>query len=236
MSPRALRLIDDRRLRISGTSPPAGGLTERSGAGSGQYDGRSTCANADTGTISAASHTNPVASLLTAGKLPSDGEIHAGDNQVVRIPAVAAACVALAACGEGERAEPPARPPEPAPAETGARAVRVVRTWAGSLRRGDVARSAAMFGLPALVQNGGERLRLTRRRDVVEWLESLPCGARLVRSQVDGDYLVATFRLTHRPGMRCDGPGGLAATAFLIRRGKIVEWRRVAVPAQPQPV
>ena len=42
--PGGLRLSDEASERIFGTSPPAAGLTLVSGAGSGKYDGRSTCA------------------------------------------------------------------------------------------------------------------------------------------------------------------------------------------------
>ena len=150
----------------------------------------------------------------------------------------AALCLALAACGDDDPAPRPVEPGPrpPAQAETGRAAVKVVRTWVDRLRRGDVDGAARTFALPAIVQNGGETLRLARRRDVREWLALLPCGARFVRSEVVGEYVVATFRLTHRRGSRCDAPGGLAATAFLVRGGHIAEWRRVPVPSRRQRV
>lgn len=157
----------------------------------------------------------------------------------MRLAAVLAACLALAACGDDEGAPRPEPAPSPPPgvrSETGPAAVRVVRTWVDRLRRGDVEGAAHTFAVPSVAQNGGTTFRLLSRRAVVAWLSGLPCGARFVRSQVDGDYVVAVFRLTHRPGLRCDAPGELAATAFLIRRGRIAEWRRVAVPAPTQPV
>src|SRR5690348_17056958 len=43
--------------RAFGTAPPAAGCTEVSGAGSGQYDVRSTCANADELMASTSAHT-----------------------------------------------------------------------------------------------------------------------------------------------------------------------------------
>jgi hypothetical protein len=49
--------------------------------------------------------------------------------------------------------------------------------------------------------------------------------------------VTASFDLTERPGAgRCgSGTGEEASTAFVIRDGKIVEWRRVdlEVPAAP---
>ena len=48
-------------------------------------------------------------------------------------------------------------------------------------------------------------------------------------------FVVATFRLTERPGEgECGtGTGNRVRTAFLIRRGKIVKWLRVADPEPP---
>jgi hypothetical protein len=47
-------------------------------------------------------------------------------------------------------------------------------------------------------------------------------------------FTVVSFRLTNRPGARCDGVGHQAATAFLVRGGKITAWLRIADrPAGP---
>ena len=48
-----------------------------------------------------------------------------------------------------------------------------------------------------------------------------------------GNRVVATFVLGKRPKHRCDGPGQKAAALFVVRRGKIVLWEQVAVPAEP---
>lgn len=144
--------------------------------------------------------------------------------------AILSALFAGCSIGGGE-APDKRRAAGPARAEPGPGAVSVVRDWAGRLRRSDVEGASRTFAVPALVQNGGDPQRLESRAEVRLFNESLPCGARFVRSQPIGRYVVATFRLTHRPGVRCDGPGGLAATAFLVRGGKIVEWRRVGVPS-----
>lgn len=158
---------------------------------------------------------------------------HGGTRQDDDVRAAASiVCLLLAGCSIGGGEDPEKRPAaEPARAEPGPGAVRVVRDWADRLRGGDVEAASRTFAVPALVQNGGEPQRLESRAEVRLFNESLPCGARFVRSQRIGRYVVATFRLTHRPGVRCDGPGGLAATAFLVRGGKIVEWRRVGVPS-----
>jgi hypothetical protein len=54
----------------------------------------------------------------------------------------------------------------------------------------------------------------------------LPCGARLLATQRNGRYVNALFRLTDRPGSRCDAPGATARTDFLIEDGRIAEWIR----------
>jgi ketosteroid isomerase-like protein len=112
----------------------------------------------------------------------------------------------------------------------------VIRDWARALRAGDVDRAASYFSLPAIVENGTPPLRITSRAQVREFNRLLPCGARLLSTTRHGAYTYATFRLTGRVGGDCGlGVGGIAATAFLIRDGKIVEWRRLANPAQPLP-
>lgn len=158
----------------------------------------------------------------------------------MRFAAVLAASFALAACGEDDSPSPTPRPaPAPPPSarsQTGPEAVRVVRAWVDRLRRGDVKGSARTFAVPSVVQNGPETFRLGSRRAVELWLTGLPCGARLVRTDVQAAYVVGVFRLTNRPGRRCDAPGELAATAFLIRGRRILEWRRVALPDPGRPV
>ena len=106
----------------------------------------------------------------------------------------------------------------------------VIRAWANTLRRGDVTAAASHFALPAIVQNGTPPLELTSRAQVRDFNAALPCGARVLRTYGSGRYTTAVFRLTERPGAgRCGSGTGLTArTKFLIRDGKIREWRRVA--------
>lgn len=115
--------------------------------------------------------------------------------------------------------------------------VSVIRDWANALRVGDLNRAASYFALPAVVQNGTPPIRITTREQVREFNRLLPCGAVLVRTARDGRYIDATFRLTNRVGGDCGpGAGGIAATAFVIRGGKIAEWRRLPDPQSgPQP-
>ncbi|MBV8733731.1 MAG: hypothetical protein JO120_03005 [Solirubrobacterales bacterium] len=107
----------------------------------------------------------------------------------------------------------------------------VIRAWARALTAGELEKAASYFTLPAIVENGTPPVRVTSRAQVLEFNQLLPCGARLVATVRRGVYTYATFRLTQRVGGDCGaGTGALAATAFLIRDGKIAEWRRLPNP------
>jgi len=115
--------------------------------------------------------------------------------------------------------------------------VSVIRGWADALRAGDVRRAARFFAIPTVVLDGTNPQRtLPNMQAVRTFNRGLPCGARLVRTaRGRGSLVVATFRLTERPGPgRCDGGvGHLAATAFLIEDRHIVRWLRQPDPVQP---
>jgi hypothetical protein len=113
--------------------------------------------------------------------------------------------------------------------------VDVIRNWARALTAGDVGKAASYFSLPAVVQNGTPPVRITTRAQAREFNRLLPCGAQLLEDARHGAYIYATFRLTNRVGGNCGaGIGASAATAFLIRDGKIAEWRRLPNPGGGQ--
>jgi hypothetical protein len=147
--------------------------------------------------------------------------------------AIAALAFAGVSCGgDGDEGETAAGlPPGHGP-------VRLIERWVDTLSAGDVTGAAAFFELPSVVQNGTPPIELTTREDVIGFNRSLPCGAELVGARRLGRYIAATFRLTERPGSgECGtGVGGLARTAFLIRDGKIVQWRRLPdAPSTDEP-
>jgi limonene-1,2-epoxide hydrolase len=154
----------------------------------------------------------------------------------IRIAALGVAGAMLAGgCGEGESDLPPrVRPAPPIDAKAvppPRESVRVIRRWADALRRGDVRAAARLFALPSIVQlePGGPELRITKRRHAVAFQRVLPCGATVVRADREGRYVTVLLRLTQRPGDRCDAPGTTVRTAFLVRDGRIAEWRRERV-------
>jgi hypothetical protein len=111
----------------------------------------------------------------------------------------------------------------------------VIRGWSDALRRGDVSRAAGYWAIPSIASNGGQPIRLLSGKAVRFFNEGLPCGAKLESAARDAAYVLATFRLTERPGAgRCgSGVGERARTLFLLRDGKIVQWLRAPDPRPP---
>jgi limonene-1,2-epoxide hydrolase len=135
--------------------------------------------------------------------------------------------ITLAGCGGGGGSESDGDPKISGDADPGD--VRVIDAWVTALRRGDVDAAARYFAIPSVAENGPLLLNIKSIEDARRFNESLPCGARLVRAETQGQLTTATFRLTERPGPGTCGPGtgSAAKTSFVIRDGKIVEWRRV---------
>jgi hypothetical protein len=115
--------------------------------------------------------------------------------------------------------------------------VSVIRGWADALRAGHVNEASRFFAIPTTVADGANPLRkLPDAGAVRQFNAGLPCGAKFVKAKRGKDsFVVATFRLTERPGRgSCgDGVDHLAATAFLIENRHIVQWLRAADPTQP---
>jgi limonene-1,2-epoxide hydrolase len=149
---------------------------------------------------------------------------------------------AIVGCGESEdpadTSEAPAdtAAPEDVPGDADPEDKRVIGAWVDALRSGDVDEAASFFAIPSVAENGPILVRIRSKADAIAFNESLPCGAEMIRAEGQGDFTTATFRLTERPGAgRCgSGSGETASTAFVIRDGKIVEWRRV-LEAPPTP-
>jgi hypothetical protein len=136
--------------------------------------------------------------------------------------------MALAACG-GDSSESTTSGARTTPGDAVPADVEVIDGWVTSLRHGDVDAAADYFAIPSVAENGPILVRIRSVEDAVRFNESLPCGARLIRAESAGEFTTATFRLTERPGPGLCGPGtgGVAKTSFVIRDGKIAQWRRV---------
>ena len=138
------------------------------------------------------------------------------------------ALLALSACGGGNSTSATTATTT-VPGDANAADVQVINGWVSALRHGDVQAAAGYFAIPSVAENGPILVRIRSMEDAVRFNESLPCGARLVRADSAGEFTTATFRLTERPGAGSCGPGTgtLAKTSFVIRDGKIAQWRRV---------
>jgi hypothetical protein len=135
--------------------------------------------------------------------------------------AIAPAAAIASGCGGEDAVVPGGADPE---------AARVIDEWSTALREGDIEAAADYFEIPSIAQNGTPALALDSREDVLLFNRALPCGAELIRAEDDGDYTIATFELTERPGAgECGaGVGTEARTAFGIEDGLIVRWIRAA--------
>jgi limonene-1,2-epoxide hydrolase len=136
--------------------------------------------------------------------------------------------LALFACGGGDSASTPTVP-STVSGDANPQDVQVINAWSTALRQGDVTAAANYFAIPSTAENGPLLARIRSTDDAVSFNESLPCGARLVHAESTAGFTTATFRLTERPGPgSCGlGAGTLARTSFVIRDGKIAQWRRV---------
>jgi hypothetical protein len=160
------------------------------------------------------------------------------------LPIVAVLVAGVAACGSsGPSGSPTPDPrlnlttpkatstPAPAPVTRGEAAV--IRGWSDTLRHGHVTAAARYFALPSVVANGNDPAVVRTRGQAEQFNRILSCGAKVVRlERAPHNRVLATFRLTDRPGGGCGpGKGALAYTVFRIRGGRIKEWLRVQGPA-----
>ena len=146
--------------------------------------------------------------------------------------AIAVVVIALGGLGAGCGGDDDAQPQRSS-------AEGVIRDWADTLRAGDVQGAAEFFALPSVVANGTAPVVLRTRAQVRQFNASLPCGARVLRTSSSAGFITAVFRLTERPGPGTCGTGtGMTArTTFVVRDGKIREWRRVSdMPSPAGPI
>lgn len=152
-----------------------------------------------------------------------------------------------AGCGEAAKPEPqqlalkPSATPRAAPERrlpvTDAEK-RVIRGWAGALRRGDARAAARYFAVPTEIVNFRPKpLALNSNRRLVDFNDSLPCGAQLLTvSRTVSALVVGEFELTDRPGGDCGSVAGTRATfAFLIGDDEHIE-RLILIDAGSLPV
>jgi hypothetical protein len=168
--------------------------------------------------------------LAVSGAFPSHTREKAPKAAKRRLIAATASLIALlsAGCGGsngGSATTTEARVPGGAdPAD-----VQVIEGWVDALRRGDIDAAAGYFAIPSVAENGAI-IRIHSVDQAKLFNAALPCGATLIRAVSAGKFTTGTFKLSERrgPGAGCGlGVGGTAQTSFVIRDGKIAQWRRV---------
>lgn len=142
---------------------------------------------------------------------------------------------ALAGCGSaeeprlGEPRDAPGAAEGPAPGQSADE--RVIRGWSRAVNLGEYERAAGFFERGAVVEQLTE-IRLATRQDAVEFNRSLPCRADVTDVEREKGSTLAAFRLREGRTGECE-EGGRARVRFVIRDGKIREWRQL--PTSPTP-
>jgi hypothetical protein len=128
----------------------------------------------------------------------------------------------------------PKATPAPERARISADERQVIKGWSEALRHGHVTAAARYFSIPSVVQNGIPAF-LTSRAEIRQFNRGLSCGAKLLSVRRGAAHaVVATFRLTNRPGAECGtGKGSLAAAKIIVRRHLIIEWLRADDQVDP---
>src|SRR5215208_1426570 len=97
------------------------------------------------------------------------------------LAAIVLPLLALSACGGSDSTSstaPPTIAGDADPAD-----VHVIDGWVTALREGDVEAAADYFAIPSVAENGPILVRIRSTEDAVQFNESLPCGARLIRAE-----------------------------------------------------
>ena len=109
----------------------------------------------------------------------------------------------------------------------------VVSSWSQAINASDDETAAGLFAPDALVIQEGQQTRLPGEAEAFAFNSSLPCGGKIVKQEVAGNEVTATFTLTRRPGHMCDGTGEAAVAVFRITDGKITLWHQLPSDAAP---
>ena len=146
------------------------------------------------------------------------------------------ALLALSACGGGDSANTTSTE-STVSGDANPADVQVIDGWVTALRQGDVKAAAGYFAIPSVAENGPLLLHIENIDEARRFNESLPCGARLVRAQTQGQFTTATFRLTERPGSGVCGPGtvlnGASLTALTVMLTVSVSDSAPPIPVCP---
>lgn len=141
----------------------------------------------------------------------------------LRLSAIVALALAAGGCSASSEEE---KKPTPRNDE------QVIRGWNDATNAGDFRKAGAFFAPGAIVEQVAE-VRLRGAKEAAAFSASLPCRAELSDLKRDGRSVVAAFNLSKGRRGGC-AEGGGARVRFVIRDGKIREWRQLPEPAQPR--
>jgi hypothetical protein len=107
--------------------------------------------------------------------------------------------------------------------------LKVIRAWATAMSAGRIVEAAALFDVPVAVADGVHpQASLSNRQSILAFNRNIACGQRLLESRRGAaSKVIATFKLTERPGARgeCGKNVGLKSeTIFVVENDLIQQW------------
>ena len=102
----------------------------------------------------------------------------------------------------------------------------VIRAWSEAVNDSDYKRAGSFFAAGAVVEQQPLELRLPDEAAAARFSSGLPCRADVTDVEDEGESSLAAFRLREGRSGAC-AQGGRARVRFVIRDGKIAEWRQL---------
>ena len=102
----------------------------------------------------------------------------------------------------------------------------VIRGWSKAVNDSDYKRAGSFFAAGAVVEQRPLELRLPDQAAAARFSSGLPCRADVTDVEDEGRSSLAVFRLREGRSGAC-ADGGRARVRFVIREGKIAEWRQL---------
>lgn len=102
----------------------------------------------------------------------------------------------------------------------------VIRGWSTAVNDADYERAGSFFAAGAVVEQQPLELRLPDQAAAARFSSGLPCRADVTDVEDEGRSSLAVFRLREGRSGAC-AEGGRARVRFVIREGKIAEWRQL---------
>lgn len=102
----------------------------------------------------------------------------------------------------------------------------VIRGWSRAVNASDYERAGSFFAAGAIVEQQPLELRLRDQAAAARFSSGLPCRADVTGVDDEGRSSLAVFSLREGRTGAC-AEGGRARVRFVIRDGKIAEWRQL---------